>query len=420
MEKYKLKNKMTVLLTPQKETQAVTVLVLVGVGSRYETKKIRGITHFLEHMMFKGTPKRPTTLALSKELDKIGAEFNAYTDKDHTGYYIKSNTEHINLVLDVLSDMVWNSKLEQKEIDREKGTIIEEINMYEDNPMRMIGWQIEELMYNKSSLAWDEGGLKQTVRVIDCLKMKKFKNKHYYPENMVISIAGNFKQDKIKNLIEKYFENNLKNKITEFKKFEKFQKNPQLKIKYKTTEQAHLAFGFLGPKYTSKDLIPTQILSNILGSNMSSRLFINIRERQGLCYFIRSSLNIYQDIGNLTIQAGLDKKRIYQAVELILEELRKFKKQGITYEELKRAKENLKGRMILHLEDSSAVATWYGNQELLIKKIKTPEEKIHDIMKVTKVDVEKVAKKMFQTNKINLALIGPFKDKNKFLNILKI
>ena len=421
MTKYKLKNNLQVILTSQKETKAVTVLVLVGVGSRYESKNIAGISHFLEHMMFKGTKKRPDTLAISKELDRVGAEFNASTSKDNTNYYIKINAEHLELALDMLSDMILNSKFEEQEIEREKGTIIEEINMYEDNPLIGLGFLLEEVVFKGNTLSKDEGGTKKSVRGTTRNKMANFKNKHYFSENMVISVAGNFKQDKIKKLISKYFSNN--NKSIEKIKFDKFkskQVKPQINLKYKKTEQVHLAFGFLGPSYTDKNFIATNILSVILGGSMSSRLFINIRERHGLCYHIGSGLSTYQDIGNLNIRAGLDKDRIMQAIELILNELRKIKSKGITKEELNKAKEYIKGKMILHLEDSSSVADWYARQQLLVGTTKTPEQKIAEIMKVTKADVNKVAKKMFQTKNINLALIGPFKSEKEFLKVLKI
>jgi len=419
--KYKLKNRLQIILAPQKETKAVTVLVLVGVGSRYETDNIAGISHFLEHVMFKGTKKRPTTLALSKELDKVGAEYNAFTSNDHTGYYVKVNSEHLDLALDMLSDMLINSKFEQKEINREKGTIVEEINMYDDDPKRYSGVLLAETIFKSNPLGRDIAGSKKTVRAMTRNKIVNFKNKHYISNNMVMSVAGNIDSKKTKVLIEKYFGNNLKNKQKiKFEKFKSQQTKPQINLKYKDSAQVHLAFGFLGSSYKDKDLTATQILATILGGSMSSRLFINIRERQGLCYYIYSRPDVYQDTGSLDIHAGLDKNRIYEAVELILKELKKIKDKGITNDELKKAKEYIKGKMILNLEDSEAVASWYGVQQLLINKTKTPEQKINEIMKVTKADVDRVAKKIFQTKKINLALIGPFKDENKFKKILKI
>lgn len=425
-KKYTFKNGLQLILAPQCETKAVTVLVLFRAGSRYESENLAGISHFLEHMAFKGTLRRPTTLALSKELDKVGAEYNAYTASDQTGYWIKINAEHLDLALDMLSDMLLNAKLEAKEISREKGTIIEEINMYEDNPARYSEILLDEIVFQGNSLGRPVIGEKKTVHAITRNKMVDYKKKYYLPKNMVISVAGNIDGVKTKNLIEKYFfvaptfKSNNKKWDAKFIRFKPKQTKPRLNLKYKDTEQVHLSFGFVGPSYHDKDLIPAHLLSIILGGSMSSRLFINVRERQGLCYYIHSSLDVYQDTGNLTVKAGLDKNRIFAALELILNELKKIKSKGISQEELFKGKEYTKGKLILDLEDSSAVAEWYGRQQLLIGKIKTPEQKINEIMKITRQDVNRLAQKIFQTKKINLALIGPFKTEKEFLARLRI
>ena len=267
----------------------------------------------------------------------------------------------------------------------------------------------------------DQLGSKESVRSVTRNKVLNYKNKYYFPKNMLVSVAGNIEQKGTKKIIEKYFGNNLKNKgKVKFNKVNLKQKKPNLVLKYKKTEQAHLSLGFIGPGDRDKDISTVNLMSIILGGFASSRLFINIRERQGLCYYISSSLNVYQDIGNLSIRAGLDKNRINQAIELILKELRKIKKNGVTKEELNRAKEYFKGKMILHLEDSSFVAGWYGREQLLNGRTKTPEQGIAEIMKVTKKDIDRVARKIFQTKNISLALIGPFKSEKDFLKILKI
>ncbi|HOY56209.1 MAG TPA: pitrilysin family protein [bacterium] len=421
MQKYTLKNGTRIILTPLRGTEAVTILVLYSVGSRHETEDIAGISHFLEHMMFKGTTKRPDTLALSKELDQVGAQFNAYTSMDNTGYWIKVNSEHINLGLDMLSDMLHNSKLDKEEIDREKGTIIEEINMYEDTPKMNIENLIMEILFKGNSLARNVAGSKKTVSKTTRENMLKYWQKNYTPKNCVISIAGKININQVKKDIEKKFGDEVfNNKKNSFEKFKEFQTQPQIKLQYKKTEQVHLSFGFTGPKLADKDLMAVQLLGVILGGSMSSRLFINIRERHGLCYYIRASHDATQDTGMFNISAGLDKKRIFKAIELILEEVRKIKNQGITIEELKKAQEFLKGHLILGMEDSSSVADWYGRQELMLGKIKTPTEKIKLIMSVKKTALDAVAKKIFQTNKLNLALIGPFKNAQEFLKIIKI
>jgi len=421
MHKYNYSGGLRLILAPLKETKAVTVLVLIKVGSRYEPTRIAGISHFLEHMMFKGTARRPNTLALSRELDRYGAEYNAYTAKDHTGYWIKINAEHLDLALDMLADMLFNSKLDQKEITREKGTIIEEINMYEDNPIMALDFCLDRIIFRGNTLAADEAGTKETVRAMNQKKMIAYRRSHYFLHNMVLVISGNFDKNRCEFLVKKYFTQKATDKKkTGFKKFKSIQKKPQIALKFKETEQVHLALGFLGPSYLARNLIASQLLMIILGGSMSSRLFINIRERQGLCYYIKAGLNVYQDVGNAVIYAGLDKSRIKEAVSLILLELKKIKDKGVTSEELNRAKEFIKGKLILELEDSSAVAEWYGRQELLLGKILTPEEKIKEIEKINKKDIISAAKEIFQRQKMNLALIGPYKEEKDFFELLKI
>jgi predicted Zn-dependent peptidase len=317
--------------------------------------------------------------------------------------------------------MLFNSKLEEGGIKQEKGTIIEEINMYEDNPIMSINFLLDNIVFKNNSLSRDEGGTKKTVLEINYNKIINYKNKHYLQQNCVVVVSGKVDGVKAKKLIERYFGGKLEDKKKpNFEKFKEFQKTPQIKLKYKKTEQVHLALGFTGPKFTDKDFLATQILSIILGGSMSSRLFINIRDRHGLCYDIHSSFDSYQDVGLFSIIAGLDKNRIHQAIKLILDEVRKIKKNGITIEELKKAQEFLKGHIILEMENSASVAEWFGRQEILIGATKTPEQKIAEVMKLTKSQIDSTAKKIFKTKKLNLALIGPYRNEKEFKKLLKI
>jgi len=421
MHKYKLDNGLTVLLTPQASTKAVTILILAGVGSRYESDKLAGISHFLEHMMFKGTPTRPTAFSISQELDSVGAEYNAYTTLDHTGYWIKINSEHTEKGMDILSDMIWNSKLEQKEINKESGTIIEEINMYEDDPRRDVEDVMLSVTYAGNTLGRLVIGFKETVKSITSSQMKKYKKEYYTPNNLVLSIAGDIDLNITKELVNKYFNQNIKQTVKKkFVPFKNIQSKPRLKVKYKDSHQAHLSFGFVGPKYIDKNVEAARILSVVLGGSMSSRLFMNIREKRGLCYFIRASADSFQDTGLIEIHAGLDKTKISEAIKLILLELNKIKSKGISAKELSKAKEIIKGRTILDLEESSSVADWYGRQQLLINKTETPEQIFAKIDKISTADIQRLAHQIFQTKKINLALIGPFKDEKEFSKLLKI
>lgn len=415
-----LDNKLRVITVPLKETKAVTVLVIAKVGSRYETGNIRGISHFLEHMSFKGTNKRPTALSISKELDSVGAEFNAYTSKDHTAYYIKADARHIDLALDLLSDMLFNSKLDAKEVERERGVIIEEMNMYYDNPLIYIEDLFEESIFKGNPLGQDIIGNKKTIEGMDREKITSFVNKYYTNSNLVIGIAGSI-DDKIINKVNKYFKSkNFGKGEYEFKKFASEQARPQVKIMHKDSQQIQIGMGFPAYGYGHKNTYAFQLLSVILGGNMSSRLFVSVRERKGLCYYIKCQPNIYEDTGNLYIQSGLDKNRLDEAINIILEELKKVKQNGVTGPELQRAKDYIKGKTILNLEDSSHVCEWYVKQMVLQKKLLTPEEKFKLYERVNKDDILRVAKNIIQSNKINLAVIGPYHSGKQFIDLLKI
>lgn len=423
-----LKNGLKLIISPLHETNAVTVLVLVKVGSRYEAQKINGVSHFIEHMMFKGTKKRPNTLAISKELDAVGAEYNAFTAKDHTGYYIKTAGDHLELALDMLSDMLFNSKFEPAEMEREKKVIIEEINMYEDNPLMYIESLFEESMYWGNSLGWQISGTRESMTKMERGDFLNYQQEFYQPFNMLISIAGKLSKD-VSGLVEKYFSpfNKLraggKSKKAEMGQYQTSRigyNKPRVKLQFKETEQVQLALGFPAVGFLDPRKYAADLLAIILGGNMSSRLFISVREKRGLAYFIRASLNHYRDVGNLLIHAGLDKSRLPEALKVILLELNKVKKQGVTSVELKRAKEFIKGHLTLELEDSASLASWWAQQEVLIGKILTPEEKLKKIFSVTQADVKKAAFDIISESRLNMALIGPFKEEGPFLKLLRM
>ncbi|NQU78065.1 insulinase family protein [Candidatus Falkowbacteria bacterium] len=423
----KLQSGLRLITIPLKETQAVTVLVLVKVGSRYESLNLNGASHFIEHLMFKGTKKRPNTLALSQELDSVGAEFNAFTSKDHTGYYIKLDSSHLELAIDMLSDMLQNSKFDAQEINREKGAITEEINMYEDNPLLLAPAFLEEVMFGKNNfLGQLIIGSKENIKKITRSHLLKFRDQFYNPSNMVIAICGNFKQDGAVKLIKKYFNINgqwpapsrVEGSTVNCQPHTHKQTKPQIEIKYKKTEQAQLCLGYPAYSYTHPKIDALNILNIILGANMSSRLFINVRERRGLCYFIKSDINPYEDTGSFLIQAGLDKSRLSEAIKVIKKEITNIKKDGVSPMELKKAKSYLQGKTILSLEESSDLADWYATQKILTNKITTPEEKIKCVFKVSLADVKRVANDIFKPEKTNLALIGDFHKQEKLLKLL--
>jgi predicted Zn-dependent peptidase len=413
----KLNNNVELITSPIEGTQAACLLVLVKVGSRQEKGKLIGISHFIEHMMFKGTDRRPTTSDLTKELDGVGAEFNAFTGKDYTGYYIKSDTKNLSLSIDVLSDMLLSSKFDAGELEREKGVIVEEINMYEDNPIMHVEELLEEIMYGPHQLGTDIIGTRESVRGMSREDLVTFKERFYGGENIVISLAGKFTQEHLLEIEEKF---NFKsdNDKTPLDIISIDQSTPRVSLSFKEMEQTQIALGFPAYSYTDSRLVTLNVLSVILGGNMSSRLFLSVRERSGLAYSIRSGLDVHEDIGALIVKAGLDKSRVDDAIGLIIEELNKMK-EGVTDGELSRAKECLFGRTALDLEDSSHVSSWYANQHLMTGTILTPDEKNIKIAAVTAEDIKSVAKEIIDMNKISLAVIGPFKDKEKFANLLQ-
>lgn len=415
-QKLILKNNLRLIIAPLKETQTATLLVLIRAGSRYESGQIGGASHFIEHLFFKGTKKRSNTLAIAKELDGVGAEFNAFTAKDATGYYIKADSRHLHLAIDVLADMLLNSKFEEKEIKKEKGVIIEEINMYEDNPLMYVENMLEQIMFRGNSLGRLISGSRKTVKAISREQLLAYKDKLYQSSNAVIGLAGRFQDQDIK-MIERQFKFKAAKNKNQFQPIKISQKNPRVELRFKETEQTQIALGLPAYSYFHPGIYALEVLNIILGGNMSSRLFLKVRERAGLAYFIRSGLNIYEDIGGLIIQAGLDKIRIEKAINLILAELAKIR-QGVSQAELKRAKEYLAGRIALNLEDSANLAQWYVQQELLLNKILTPEAKIKKIMAVSLAEIKQVAQAVINFKKINLAVIGPFKEEKKFAHLL--
>ena len=415
-----LKNGLNVVIVPIPALESVTTLVMVGAGSRYETQANNGISHFLEHMAFKGTKKRPTAMEISSLIDGVGAESNAFTGKEYTGYYIKSAAHRVELSLDILSDMLANLLLDQKEIDRERGVITEEINLYEDTPTRKIGDIYEELLYGDTPMGWDIAGRKELIRTVQRRDFVDYMKKLYSASNMVVVVAGKVDSKKGLALIKKYFESHPTFTTEGYKKVIEGQKDAAAAIRYKKTDQAHFAIGVRTVGVAdAKNKYPLAILAAILGGGMSSRLFHEVREKRGLAYYVRTSSENYLDCGHLTTYVGADPKRIEDAIKVVVEEYKKVQKAGqITEKELSKAKEFVKGHFVLDLEDTRSVAIFYGSDFLLEKKLENPEEVIKAFDGVKLADVVRAARE-FLSQPLNLAIIGDFKDKSKFEKLLK-
>jgi predicted Zn-dependent peptidase len=417
-----LSNGLRLITIPMPSFDSATVLVMVGAGSRYETLKNSGISHFLEHMAFKGTKKRPNAQAIASLVDGIGGEFNAFTSKEITGYYVKSASTHVELCLDILSDMMQNSKLDADEIEKEKGVILEEINLYEDTPARKIGDVYENLLYGDTPMGWDIAGRKEVIKAITREDFVNYMQSLYSAHNITVVVAGGIKTDEVEVMVEKYFGQMRRFDTLGYPQLVQNQIKPALYIKEKVTEQVHIAAGFRTVSVDDPKKHGLSVLAAILGGGMSSRLFSEVREKRGLAYYVRTSSEHYQDAGNIVSTAGIDPKRVEEGISVILEQYEKIasREAKITNEELTKAKEYLKGHLVLELEDSRSVAAFYAQVELLEKTMEDPHELIEKIDKVTLEEVEALAKEFIDLKKLNLAIIGNFPDRQRFEKLLKL
>lgn len=412
---YTLENGLTVILVDTAAFPSVTTMLLVGAGSRYENLENNGIAHFFEHMAFKGSQKYPDSHTIASTIEGMGGVFNAFTSKDHTGYWIKAPNSQFDTVIDVLSDMVLHPLLLQEEIDREKGVITEEINMYEDTPARQVEYVLEELMYEPHPLGYDIIGMKETVNSVTKEMIQGYIKDFYLPNNSILVVSGGIQNsDTYKNKIEQKFRSWKQSDTMKLNTIQENQKSPKLRIKYKKTEQAHFCLGYRAFSFFDDRKYALNIVSTILGGGMSSRLFREVRERRGLCYYVSTSRESYHDCGSLITQAGVvnKKEKIQEAVKTIREELNKMVEGKIEDSELKRAKETIKGRILLSLESSHAVASFYGTKKLLEGSTKSPEDIITCLEEVTKEACVSVAQDVLRDSLCNFALIGPFQEED--------
>lgn len=414
-----LKNGLRVVTVPMKDNPTATVLVLVEAGSKYETKDVNGISHFLEHMCFKGTEKRPKAIDISKELDSIGSQYNAFTGQEYTGYYAKSDAKHFKKIFDVVSDIYLNSTFPEGEMQKEKGVIIEEINMYEDMPNRHVQDLMMGLLYGDQPAGWNIAGEKKNILEMKRGDFVKYKKEKYVPEATTIVVAGRVTEKEVMKEVAKVFGNLPASKKAKKVKTKENQTKPEVLVKYKDTDQTHFVLGVHTYDLFNKKNVVLSVLGGVLGGGMSSRLFQKLREEMGVGYYVRAYNDVYTDHGFFQISAGVDNKRINEVIEAVLEECNKLKNELVSNEELEKVKECLIGNMKLSLESSDDIANFYGAQELLKKEIKKAEDKAKDIRAVTAKQIKDVANQIFKNEKLNLALIGPFKDKAEFLKILK-
>lgn len=416
----KLSSGLQLLFVPMKEQRTTTVLVLVETGSKYETKETNGIAHFLEHMCFKGTTRRPTAQIISNELDSLGAEYSAFTSHEYTGYYAKVATKQFPKALDLVADIYCNPLFNEDEIEREKGVIADEINMYEDVPMRKVGDLFMEVLYGDQPAGWDITGKKETIRTFTKKDFLEYRRLHYVPEATTVIVSGNFDTKKAEQLIKQKFNGFLTGKKKGKKKVSDKQDTPRLKLQYKESDQTHLVLGFRSFPIKHASNPTLMVMSALLGGGMSSRLFQKIRNELGLGYYVHASNDAYTDHGVFAASAGVDNTRIDEVIPALLHEFALLREELVSPEELQKVKDMISGRLVLGLESSDEMGQFYGFQYLLKKEMLTPEEIIKKMNAVTAKDIRTLARKLFVEKHLNLAMIGPWKDEEHFQKLLKI
>jgi predicted Zn-dependent peptidase len=412
-ERQRLDNGLRILSANMPQVQSVTCMIMLAAGSRYETPETNGIAHFSEHMFFKGTERRPTAREIGMEVDALGGEFNAFTSKEYTGYYVRCAADHRDQALDVLVDMLRNSKFEPEEIEREKGVIVEEMNMYFDTPRDFIGGVYEQLLYGDQPLGWDIIGRKETVQAAERDTFIDYVERWYKPERMVVGVAGRLDGDYVGS-IERLLGDLEPHDTGTPPALVQNGSAGRVKIHRKDSDQAHLCLGVRSYPIVHPDRWALQLLSTVLGTGMSSRLFTEVRERRGLAYYVFAHNQGYTDAGTLYSQAGVDIKRSEEAVETIVGEFRKIAAEAVPAEELEKARALAKGRFVLRLESPQGMIVFGLGREVLGDETIEPEEVLAGLDAVTAEDIQRVAQDVISSNALNLALIGPFDDAKPF------
>ncbi len=413
-----LKNGTQLIQIPITGTKAVTVFALFPVGSRYEMPQVAGASHFVEHMIFKGTPKRPEAVHITRELDRVGAQYNAFTNKEYTGYYIKIDSKKQQLAFELLNDMLFHSTFSAEEVEKEKGAIMEELHMYEDDPGAAADLQLDRLMFHDHTLGVDIVGSEKTVKGITRDELFAYYRSHYAPGNMILVVAGDVNKKKLPTFLRPFLaeaKDAASWPLTFYKKnLQRFVFAPavaladRMVVTQRTVDQAKVIMGFPGLPLNHSQQFVARLLLSILGGGMSSRLFVEVREKRGLAYSVSAGQNNFRDTGAVFIEAGLDPKRLGEAYQVILAELHKLKTELVSEEELQNAKHGLSGRLALRLEDSLSQAEWAAKQLMFHGKIMTYHNYLQALKKVTALQIKKLANQWFDLNSIFISAVGPF------------
>ncbi len=409
-ERQALSNGLRVLTAPLPHAQSVACFVMLAAGSRYERAENRGIAHFAEHMFFKGTERRPTSRDLTTLVDGIGGEFNAFTSKEYTGYYVRCAGADRDTAIDVLLDMIRHSKFEPEEIEREKGVILEEMNMYYDTPRDHIGTVYETLMFGDNPLGWETLGTKDTIRAATRDTFLDYIGDWYTPDRMVIGVSGMVGDDLLRSLEELLGDMSANGHGAPAPAELGKPEGPHVAIHHKDADQAHIILGVPSYPIDHPDRYALQMLATVLGSGMSSRLFLEVRERRGLAYYVHGSNHSYTDAGSLYSQAGVDLTRIDEAIGVIVEQFRRMAEEPVPADELEKARSLAKGRFVLHTESPQGLVMFGLRREVLEGEAMEPEQLLAELDRVTVEDVQRVGQDLIDSNALHLAVIGPFED----------
>jgi predicted Zn-dependent peptidase len=415
-ERQRLDNGLRVLTASMPQAKSVSCFVMLAAGSRYETSAANGIAHFSEHMFFKGTERRPTARDISAEIDAVGGEFNAFTGKEYTAYYVRCATEFRDVALDVLVDMLRNAKFDPDEIEREKGVILEEMNMYVDTPRDYISRVYDELVYGDDPIGRNILGTKETIQAATRETFRDYVGHWYVPERMVVGLAGNLGEAPVEKVAELL--GDLPAAASGEPAAASFASNGRVRVHEKVSDQAHICLGVTGYPIQHPDRYVVEILRTVLGGGMSSRLFTEVRERRGLAYYVFAANQPYTDSGTLYSQAGVDLKRVDEAVTTILAELQKIAAEPVPADELEKARSYAKGRFVLSLESPQGTNMFGLRREVLEGEATEPSEVLAELDKVAAEDVQRVAQDLMRDDAFRLAVIGPFDDPDRFQKLL--
>jgi len=415
-----LDNGLRVLTFTMPHTRAVSVSFFVGTGARYETEEVAGVSHFVEHMLFKGTTRRPTARHISEAIEGIGGYSNAYTDQETTTYWAKVAAPHFTEAADVLIDMLRCSTFDPAEIEKERRIIAEEINMTIDMPDQWVGILLGQVVWPDHPLGRDVAGTHETVAGITRDKLLEHMEHHYLPGRTVVSVAGNVTYQEVAETITERLREWPSAPAAGYLPAPDGASSPRWLVEDRPTEQGHLCLAVPGLPRAHPDRFVLGLLNAVLGEGMSSRLFLEVREAQGLAYAVDSSPSMLDETGLLVVYAGVDPERAPQAIRAVLGELDRLRQEPVPEAELNKAREYVKGRLVLGLEDSGAVSAWYGRQALLLDQILTPDDVIAAYDAVAAADVQRLAQTLFTGGQLYLAAVGPFGDGDHLGGLLSL